>query len=379
MRVAFFTDTYLPNVDGVVSTISSLKKQFEKKGNEVFIFSPGSKKQKESNKDDHVHYFTSTSFKPYPDYRIALFNFFSPVKLVKERKIEIIHSHGIATTGLAAIKTSQKLGIPAFATFHTLVPEAVHYITKEERIKDILSKAAWKYLIWYYSHFKKVFVPSMFVKEMLEKRGLKNTILLPNGIDTRKFSEKNADPGLIRKKFKIPKSYPVVAHVGRVALEKGIDLLIESAPSILNIMPKSVFLIVGKGPGENYYKDLVAKKGLEKHFIFTGYVSENLLLSAYATADALVFPSTFDTQGLTVLEAMGMGTPAVVRKNSAPSEMIEEGVDGYIFSDHFDFYEKVVNAVKNKKKIKENVIKKARKYDIRDVSQNLLEMYEKYR
>jgi len=376
MRIAFFTDTYLPNVDGVVTVLSNLRKQFEKNGNEVFIFSPGSRVQKEKNKDDHVHYFTSTSFKPYPDYRIALFNFFSPLKLVKEKKIDVIHSHGIATTGLAAIQTSQKLGIPAFATFHTIVPEAVHYISKDEKVKNLLSRAAWKYLRWYYSHYKQVFVPSNFVKKMLAAHNIHNTTLLPSGIDTRKFSEKNTDPKLIRKKFNIPKSSPVILHTGRVALEKGLDLLIESAQSILNIMPKSVFLIVGKGPAENNYKDLVAKKGLEKHFIFTGYVPEDLLLSAYATADALVFPSVFDTQGLVVLEAMGMGTPAVVRKNSAASEMIEDGVDGFVFSDHFNFYEKVINAVKNKKKIKENVVKKTKQYDIRNVSEKLLEIYE---
>ena len=76
MRIAFFTDSYLPNVDGVVTTICNYRRELERLGHEVYIFSPGTKTQKDENKDERVYYFTSTAFKPYPDYRIAIFNFF---------------------------------------------------------------------------------------------------------------------------------------------------------------------------------------------------------------------------------------------------------------------------------------------------------------
>ena len=75
MKIAYFTDTYLPNVDGVVTCLLAYRAELEKRGHEVYIFTPGSKRDKAENKDKKVYYFTSASFKPYPDYRISLFPF----------------------------------------------------------------------------------------------------------------------------------------------------------------------------------------------------------------------------------------------------------------------------------------------------------------
>lgn len=375
MRIAFFTDTYLPNTDGVVTAINNYRTELEKRGHTVYIFSPGTKKQKEENRDKYVNYFTSASFKPYPDYRIAIPNFFSIVKVLKDLDLDIIHSHGIATTGLAAIYCSQKLKVPALASFHTLVPEAVHYITSHAQIQQFLQAAAWKYLKWYYSHFEKVIVPTNYIMKLLNQHEITNIIIQPSGVDTEYFG--NLDNGeKLRKSFGIPKKYRIVLFVGRVVLEKKIEMIIESAQSVINIIPETKFLIVGKGPAENYYKEMVRKKGLDKHFIFTGYLNSDILLSAYGAADAFVFPSMFDTQGLSVIEALAAGVPTVVKKDSATSEFIEDDKNGYHFSDHFDLHEKIINAIKNKGKLSENSMKSAKKFDIRNATDNLLGIYE---
>ena len=374
MKIAFFTDSYLPNVDGVVTSVCNTRKELERRGHEVFIFSPGTKQQKKENNDDHVYYFTSTSFKPYPDYRIALFNFLSPIKVVKEYDFDIIHSHGIATTGLAAIKSSQKLGIPAIATFHTLIPNAAHYITHHQQLQGIVHNMIWKYLVWYYSHYKKVIVPTNYVKKTVEQKGVKNTILNPSGIDLSKFS-KNSNGEDFRKSFKIKKDTKIILHVGRVALEKNLEELIEVAPSIMNIIPSIKIVLVGKGPAFDHYNSLVNKKGLSQYFLFTGYLNHELLASAYSAASVFVFPSMFDTQGLAVLEALASGTPAVVKKNSAASEYIEEGKNGYIYNDHFDCAEKIAKAIENKEKIKNATIDSVKQFDIRITVDLLLDVY----
>lgn len=374
MRIAFFTDTYLPNTDGIVTAIINYRNELERLGHEVYLFSPGTKKQKEENKDERVHYFTSTSFKPYPDYRIAVFNFFSPVKLVKDLKIDIIHSHGVATTGLAAVQTSQKLNIPAVATFHTMVPEAMHYITEQQGINGLLQNIAWKYLTWYYSSFKKVIAPSEFVKARLESQGIKNLIVQPAGIDSNKFKMKNSDK--LRKKLSIPKKSKVILYLGRVAKEKNLEVLIEQAQSILNKLPEARFVIAGKGPAESYYADLVKSKGLSNNFVFTGYIPDEQLCEVYSLADVFSFTSTFDTQGLSIIEAMAVGVPPVVKKSTAPSEFVKDGKNGYIFNDHFDFAEKIIKAVENKEKLKENIIKTAKDYDVKTMTEGLLNIYK---
>jgi 1,2-diacylglycerol 3-alpha-glucosyltransferase len=375
MKIAFFTDTYLPNTDGVVTCILNTKRELEKRGHEVYIFSPGTKKQKDENKDPHIFYFTSTSFKPYPDYRIAVFNFFSPIKLIKDLKIDVIHSHGVATTGLAAIQSSQKLGIAAIATFHTLLPEAIHYLTTQPNMKSALQGIAWKYLSWYYSSFKKTLVPSDFAGKILEKHGVRNLMLQPGGVDMARFNT-DANGAAGRKKLGLSKKEPIIMHVGRVAMEKNIEQIIEAAPSVINLLPEAKFVIVGKGPAENHFKELVKRKGLEKNFIFTGYVEDGILPNLYACADAIAFPSNFDTQGLVVLEAMACGTPVVVRKGSAASEFVKDRKNGQVFSDHFDFHEKIVAAVKNRKELGKEAAETAKQFEIGKITERLIEIYE---
>lgn len=374
MKIAFFTDTYLPNTDGVVTSILNYRRELEKRGHQVFVFSPGTKAQKEANTDPNTHYFTSTSFKPYPDYRIAVFNFFSPVKMIKDLEIDVIHSHGVATTGLAAIQSSQKLGIPAIATFHTLLPDAMHYITRREQFQNILQGVAWKYLSWYYSSFRKTLAPSEFARKVLEEHGVKNVALQPGGVDIRRFDgDRGAEAA--RKKLGLKKSDKVVLHVGRIALEKNLELLIDAAPSIINLVPDARIVIAGKGPAEAHYKDLVKAKGLDQNFLFAGYVEDNLLPGLYACADVLAFPSNFDTQGLVVLEAMACGTPAVVHKGSAPAEFVIDSKNGHVFNDHFDFHEKVVAAIKGSKKLGKAAAETAEEYEIGKMTERLLDAY----
>lgn len=374
MNIAFFTDTYLPNTDGVVTSILNYKNELEKRGHEVFIFSPGTSKQKQENTDSHIYYFTSNSFKPYPDYRIAVFNFFSPVKLIKDLKIDVIHSHGVATTGLAAIQSSKKLGVPAVATFHTLLPEAMHYITSQPQLKGMLQNISWSYLSWYYSSFKKTFVPSDFSRKILESHGVRNTFVMPGGVDTTLFNPESSTDDA-RKQLGLNKKDPIVLSLGRIALEKNLEIFVESAPNIINLMPNVKFVIAGKGPAEAHYKKLVAQKGLDSNFIFTGYVDSKIVPSLYACADVFAFPSMFDTQGLVVLESMASGTPAVVMKGSAPSEFINDGVNGHVFNDHFDFPEKVVSAIKNKKKLSIEALKTAKQFEIGAMTEKMLAVY----
>ncbi len=372
MRIAFFTDTYLPNVDGVVNAIVNFKKELERRDHEVYIFSPGTKKQKEENKDPYIYFFPSASFKPYPDYRIALFNFLSPIRLIKDLNIDVIHSHGIATTSIAAVRSSQKLGIPAIASFHTLVTQALHYVTRHEAFKSVLENVSWQYLRWHYSGFKKVTVPTEFVRKILEAHDIKNTVVLPLGLNFKYFHK--ADPKLARKTFNFGKK-PVIIHVGRIALEKRLEVIIDVAPSILNVVPDAIFVIAGKGPADNYYKDLVAKNSLQSHFVFTGYVDNENLRSLYAAADVFLFSSLFDTQGMAFLEAMAAGTPAVVSKQAAPAEFVKDGVNGYIFNDHFDLSEKIITAINNKTKLSQHAIETARNLDIKKTTDALLNLY----
>lgn len=374
MRIAFFTDTYLPNVDGVVTALVNYRKFLEERGHEVYIFAPGTKKQREENTDKKVHYFSSIAFKPYPDYKIAKFPFFSATNILKELQPSVVHSHGIATTGIAAFQAAKKINVPVVASFHTLVSDATHYLSENEVLKKFFSDLAWSYLRWYYSNFEKVIAPSNFAAKILEKNGIKNIEVLPNGIDTKLF-EKEVNREYVRKKYKI--NEPLVLFVGRVAKEKNLELIIEASQHVINKINKVKFMIVGKGPALEYYKDLTLKKGVSEYFIFTGYVEQEELISIYKSADVFVFPSLFDTQGLVVLEALAAGLPAVVQKESASAEFVLDNICGYHFSDVRDFADKIIYAIENREKLKDKAIERAKEFDIRKRTEELEKFYEK--
>lgn len=373
MKIAFFTDTYLPNTDGVVTYIVNYRRIFEEMGHEVYVFAPGTKKQKDENKDPRVHYFSSTTFKPYPDYKIALFPFISATNMIKEIKPDIVHSHGIATTGIAAFQAARKINAPAIASFHTMVSEGMHYITKKEDLQKLFESMAWKYLGWYYSNFDKVIVPSNFSRAILEKQGIKNIVVKPAGLDLKSFHP-NVEYEFIRKKYSI--EGPMVLFIGRLVVEKNLALLIDAAQKVVNRIPNVKFVIGGKGPAEQYYRDMVKSKGLADNFVFAGFVQSGELPALYRAADVFAFPSFFDTQGLVVLEAMATGTPVVVPKESAPAEFVADGVSGYYFSDAQDFSEKILLAIENRGKLSKSAVAEAKKHDLNACAKDLLEFYE---
>jgi 1,2-diacylglycerol 3-alpha-glucosyltransferase len=373
MKIAFFTDTYLPNTDGVVTYILSYRRALESMGHEVYVFAPGTKKQKDDNRDPRVHYFSSTTFKPYPDYKVALFPFITATNMIKEIKPDIVHSHGIATTGIAAFQAAHKIGVPAIASFHTMVSEGMHYITKKEDFQKIFESVAWKYLGWYYSNFDRVIVPSNFSRAILERQGIKNLVVKPAGLDLKSFHPK-VECEFVRKKYSL--DGPMVLFVGRLVVEKNLALLVDAAQKVVNKMPNVKFVIAGKGPAEQYYKDLVKSAGLTSNFVFAGFVQGSELPALYRAADVFAFPSFFDTQGLVVLEAMATGTPAVVPKDSAPAEFVTDGESGYYFSDAQDFSEKLLLAIENKGKLSKGAIAEARKHEIEACAKDLMEFYE---
>ncbi len=373
MKIAFFTDTYLPNADGVVTYIVNYRRMFEEMGHEVYVFAPGTKRQKDENRDSKVHYFSSATFKPYPDYRIALFPFISATNMIKEIKPDIVHSHGIATTGIAAFQAARKINVPAIASFHTMVSEVTHYITRKEDLQKLFESVAWKYLAWYYSNFDRVVVPSNFSRAILEKQGIKNIVVKPAGLDLRNFHPK-VEFEFVKKKYGI--GGPMVLFVGRLVVEKNLALLMDAAQKVVNKIPNVKFVIGGKGPAEQYYKDMAKAKGLSDIFVFAGFVSNSELPALYRAADVFAFPSFFDTQGFVVIEAMATGTPVVVPKDSAPAEFVGDGENGYYFSDAQDFSEKIILAIENKEKVSKNAVAAAKKYDLKEGAKDMLEFYQ---
>ncbi|MCX6776557.1 MAG: glycosyltransferase [Candidatus Micrarchaeota archaeon] len=377
MKIAYYTETYLPNKDGVVTSILTFKKALEDMGHEVYIFAAGDRKAKRENKDPRVFYYTSTPFKPYPMYRIALFPFMSQ-RDVKKLGIDIVHSHGMVTMGLAAVEAANANKLPLVSTFHTLVPQASHYISNAKVVREIVEKFTWKYLEWYYKKCDAVITPSVVIKEMLEERGLTGISVIPTGIDIRKFNPDN-DGSIVRKEWGMEKN-KIILNVGRLVLEKNLDVLIKSSLVVLEEFSDARFVIVGEGPAAGYYKKLVNKAGVGKWFRFVNEaVPAEKMPLVYAAADVFAIPSKFETQGIVVQEAMASGKPVVGADYLALKEIIRENYNGYKFDsdDPDECAEKIIKALKSGEEIKKNARKSAEEFSIENCATRLVKLYEK--
>jgi 1,2-diacylglycerol 3-alpha-glucosyltransferase len=376
MRIAFYTDTYLPNRDGVVTAIVNFRKQLEADGHEVFIFASGSRKAKKENTDPHVFFHLAVPFKPYPQYKIALFPFLSTSK-AKQLGIDIVHSHGMAAMGLAAERTARALKVPYLGTLHTLIPRATHYIAGGLKpINKVTERIAWAYLKWYYNRCDVAIASSNTIRELMEEHGIRNVRVVPNGIDIERFNPK-VDEGPVRDWWGL-RGNKVVLYIGRLVLEKNLDVVINSALLVLEKEPDARFLVVGTGPAAAYYRRLAEKKGVLDRFIFTGFVEDRWVPNYYACADAVVMPSKFETQGLVTLEAMACGKPVAGADYLATKEIIRDGVNGFLFNpdDPEECAEKIVEALHSKKKLRANARKTAEGYSIKRCTERLLSLYE---
>lgn len=242
----------------------------------------------------------------------------------------------------------------------------------------MIERFTWRYLEWYYKQCNAVVAPSVVIKEMLEERGLTGIYVIPTGIDTKRFNPDN-DGSAIKKEWGMEKN-KVVLNVGRLVLEKNLDVLIKSSLIVLEEFSDVRFVIVGEGPAFSYYKKLVGKTGVEKWFHFVNeIVPPERIPLVYAAADVFVIPSKFETQGIVVQEAMASGKPVVGADYLALKEIIREDYNGYKFNpdDPEECAEKIIKALKKGKEMRENARKSAEEFSIENCATSMVKLYEK--
>lgn len=310
LRIALVTDTYHPQINGVISSIDTIREELEKEYN-VYIFAP--------TKSGRAQGFNSFPFYFWPEYRIAYVRAKTLAKIFQEKEIEIVHIHTPFSLGVSGVGAARHLNLPAIGTFHSLLSEYNHYISGFSGL--LLREFGWSYVTWFYRRFNIVTVPSNSIKEVLLERGLKNVYTIPNAININVFHP-GEDP---------LDSDPRILFVGRLGREKRLEVLIESAKSVLKEYPQVKFHIVGKGIHEDWYKKRVKEKGLSNNFVFKGYVSSQDLIKAYQKCDIFTIPSNTETQGLVALEAMACGKPVVGANALGLKDTITHEVDGYLF------------------------------------------------
>lgn len=383
MRIGLFTDTYPPFINGVSTSVLMLKQGLEKLGHEVYVVTVN---------DESFSYKEEDGILKIPSFPIGLMNFrqtgIYPIKafnIIKKWKLDIIHSHTEFSIGTFARLISKQLNIPLVHTYHTMYEEYIYYITKG------YFNSASKKLVEYLTLFlcdktiDELIVPTEKTKELFkDKYKVKRDVyVIPSGIDTTRFYKENIDKNEIinlKKDLGLKKTDFIVLYVGRIAKEKSIDFLINNFNSVLKRIPKAKMIIVGDGPDIKDLIDLTRKKGLENKIIFTGKAPWTDVPKYYSLCDLFVTASKTETQGLTVIEAMGASKPVVAIRDDSFELMITDKKDGLFFDDEKSYVDMIYEVYKNKKlrdEISFNARLTADKYSPYNYAKNVLKVYDK--
>lgn len=375
MQIAEFSDTYKPQVNGVVSSIINTNVELMKRRNSPILFAPASAEGMNTADGFPVYTFSSLSFPLYPEYLIGLPSLDRVVSICRRHKTRIIHTHTPFPLGLAALHAQRALNVPCVGTFHTMIPDYLSYISGNplyDKFLSLLEHPSWYYIKTYYGNCDAVTCPSSSTALALRKHGIKSEVI-PNGVDTERFNP-SVSGASFRRKFNISSSEKVILYVGRLSHEKNLSQLLEAARQI-----DARVVFVGRGPALPALKALARKKGVTKKIIFTGYLPDKILPSCYAGCDVFAFPSKTETQGMAPLEAMAIGKPVVVFAGAA-AEAVAHGKSGYVAKTEAGFLEFVdilVQEKEKRKKFGETARKLAMSYS-RDVCiRKLLGLYRR--
>lgn len=359
MRIGFFTDTFLPQRNGVVTSLMSFGPELVRRGHEVFVFCPKSNAREFGGMS--VYSYPAVTFRPYPEFRIAV-----PQRRDEAPKLDIVHTHSPFTMGFFGWRVARFQKIPRVSTFHTLLSEYVGYVSRLG--KSILERVTWRYCRMFYNRHNKLIAPSDALKKILVKHKIGKQIeVIPTGIDINFF--RPIDKARARTKLGLDGGR-IFLCLGRLGHEKNVDVVIRAIKDV-----DAKLIIVGRGPAARKLKKLAGELGLQKKVSFGGFVPDELKPAYYSAADALVIASESETQGVVVAEAMACGTPAIVANSLALPEMMKDGENGYLFEPgKTDELSEILSTFSPTKKMRDNALRTGREFSV-EKSTNKLEKF----
>jgi glycosyltransferase involved in cell wall biosynthesis len=315
LRIALFTETFLPTTDGVVTRLRHTLEELGRFSDEVLVFAPSGGPR--SYAEAQVYNVPGVPFPLYPEKKICpphpgigqALRRFGP---------DLIHAVNPFILGVGGVYYAHRLEVPLVASYHTnLVAYAAYYgLGFTERL-------GWSYFRNLHNRAAINLCTSAATRDQLYEQGIKRVRLWPQGVDARRFHpDRSSREWRVRLSGGRPDE-KILLYVGRLAPEKDIGRL----KTVLQDIPKTRLAIVGDGP---------ARKALEKEFRgtpthFTGLLTGDDLAAAYASSDLFLFPSITETLGMVMIEGLASGLPVVAARTGAAHEIVSEGRNGLLY------------------------------------------------
>ncbi len=367
MKIAYFTESLLPHVDGVSRTLAQLFGTLEARGVEFRVHSPfvPGPEVSWSERVRPVRYF---SFPPYPDYRVSIPWSYRVGRELDAWAPELVHVVSPTPMASWAQRWAARRGIPVVSSFHTHFVSYFRYYGV-----PALEGFGWGMLRRFYARCARVYAPSRSIIRELESHGIGRLELWSRGMDTRRFSPAFRDPEL-RRALGADDDTPVLLLVSRLVKEKDLADLVEMDGILRARELRYRLVLVGDGPMR---AELEARLP-DAHF--AGHQTGDALARWYASGDVFVFPSTTETFGNVVTEALASGLPAVVVDRGGPPDQIEPGENGWIAraNDPADLADRVSSLLRDpqeRARMARRAVASARERDWSAINGRLLDSY----
>ncbi len=342
MNIAIFSDTYMPQMNGVAVSVNILFKELKSRGHNAFLFVP--RIEGHEDKEPGIFRIPSWNFPFYRGHRF-IYGFGYVLSVVKQLKFELIHAQTPFGAGLISLYLAHKRNIPMIHTYHTSFSCYVHYVPFLPR--PVAIKLARLTSRKYCNACQKVISPSRQIKAMLLDYGINVPIeVLPTGVEIELFQQ--AQKGIIRARHDIAPQAKILLFVGRLGKEKNIDFLIKAFKEIKVDITDVYFIIVGDGPSRTDLEELSSRMDLSNRVIFAGAYPRNDAAQYIKDADLFIFASQTETQGLVLVEAMAGGLPVVALEGPGVLDVIKDGKTGFLCKNSMiEFKKKVIKLLQD--------------------------------
>lgn len=383
MRVGLFSDTYTPDINGVVTSIVTLKNALEKEGHTVFVIT-NQPTLLTTTFEDNVLRLPGIELKFLYGYTLSAPLHRNALEVVREMNLDVAHIHSEFGIGIFGRMAAKSLQIPVVTTYHTQYEDYTHYVNfLGLKQIDVLSKKAVASLSRFYSkNVQMIIAPSEKTKRMLMRYEIRKEIaVIPTGLDLERF--KKRDDALVSSlinQYSLADKY-VITYVGRIAKEKSIDVVLDGFKKLSSREPLAHLMIVGGGPAMEELKAYADSLGLEKNVTFVGPVKSEIVPSFYQLTDVFVSASLTETQGLTYIEALAAGICVFARPDKPLDGIIIDADTGYLFSSSEEFSNKAYAylhaSTESKNLMKTRALEVVNRFDSQSFARRVLGVYQK--
>ena len=377
LRIGFFTDVYLPMVNGAVVSIDLLVRELRNAGHHVSVFAPRFPGFRDN--DAEVYRLPSVRYMKLPPIYIAVPG--TPRALLKLRRsqFDILHVHSPLSVGFLAYVLARTKHVPLVYTNHCSITDYTHYVKFVGGTRPIRYAARW-FSSTSANLSDRVVVPSAKFDKLLQEQKVHRPIhIIPNGIDLTNFYA-SQETGALRGRLGLGPDHQLLVFVGRVDPEKRIDLVIEMFNRVAPHFPDSHLVIVGDGSARKKLEKQAGSSLHKERIHFTGMINRADLPGILHDGDLFVSATTSETQCLAMIEAIAAGLPVAAIWDDAFEGILEDGVNGRVAQDVETFSSVVHDLLadpETRKRYSKNSMELSRNFSVESQVAALVRLYRK--